>query len=124
MTLIESCAGGSKQKIFRFTGSTRKGWKRTGWRYSGTSAGTSNIRAKQKPRPHAKVPAKAGAFNPYLAKVVMLFWSGKRDSNWIFLTDLALKLIGDAKEYIFESPRKRRSEKMKQMKLPAIRLIR
>ncbi len=36
---------------------------------------------REKPRPHAKVPAKAGAFSPQPLDVVMFFWSGKRDSN-------------------------------------------
>jgi len=37
--------------------------------------------------------------------------SKNREANRIYLTDMALELIGDAKEYIFESPRKRRGEK-------------
>jgi integrase len=37
--------------------------------------------------------------------------SKNREANRIYLTDMALELIGDSKEYIFESPRKRRNGK-------------
>ena len=51
-----------------------------------TTAGTSIHRAKEKPRPHAKVPAKAGAFSPQPPKVVIFFGAG----NGIRTRDLQL----------------------------------
>ena len=54
-------------------GNTRKVLNGTSWLCFDTSAGTLKHRAKGKPRPHAKVPAKVGAFSPQPLDVVMFF---------------------------------------------------
>lgn len=41
----------------------------------------SKQRAKGKPRPHAKIPARAGAFSPQPLDMVMICWSRRRDSK-------------------------------------------
>ncbi|MFH1028867.1 MAG: hypothetical protein V1791_12765 [Pseudomonadota bacterium] len=59
-------------------GNTRKVLDRTSWEFFATSAEVSKQQAKRKPRPHAKVPAKAGALSPqpavfYMRRVVSKF---------------------------------------------------